>query len=1071
MHSSPSQAVKGRLLVVDDDPGARQTLSALLSREGYETRCAADGRTALMFAEADPPGLILLDVRLPDLDGFEVCRRLKGSERTGRIPVVFLSSLDDPGDKIRGFESGAVDYITKPFQAGEVLARVETHLALQRLRTQAETQSIVLEAMVQERTRELTDLTESLVREIVQREKADEALEERLRFESLLSDFSARIVNVPSERLDGEIENALKMIREFFQVERCGIFQIMLPRQTWIITHAAIAEHVPAPPMNQELPVSLFPYTYGKLVQEQKTFLFSSPDDLPPEADVDRQTSIEWGIRSGLYIPVVIEGPVAHIIAIDSVMNERFWPEEIIPRLRLLGDIIVNALRRRNAEQALRESEERLDLAAKSAEAGAWVMNVDTGSIWATDKLRELFRFEPDEELNFESFMDRIHPDDRDPVRESIRQSMKAWELLHVEYRIVHPDGSIRWIVARGRSYPGGDGLPERLMGVSNDVTQRKMMELQLSESRTLLSSLINSTSDMIWSVDSKRFGLLTFNRGLSEYFLKQLGIHLQIGMSPEDLFPAGEFVQTWRNFYQRALKEGSFTTEYLVYAGSRTLLLNVNRLEREGAVFGVSVFGKDVTDAKAMESRLRESEERLSLAAASADARLWEVNLDTGVIWVTERGRKFYRLEAGEEMSFTKFLGLVYPEDRERVRTSLEDAKSGQDVSIEYRVEVTPGDLRWVNARGRLALDATGKQKRIMGVSIDITSRKRMENELQQRLEEIEELKSLLEKENLYLREELSQGQGFEKIVGSSDALNYVLFRVGQVAPTDATVLILGETGTGKGMVANAIHGLSGRKDRPMITVNCAALPANLIESELFGREKGAFTGAHARQAGRFEVADKGTIFLDEIGELPLELQSKLLRVLQDGEFERLGSAKTVKVDVRVIASTSRDLREEVRAGRFREDLFYRLNVFPVSIPPLRKRLDDIPQLVRFFSDKYARMMGRKIDTISKSAMKSLQDYSWPGNVRELEHVIERAVITTTGPVLQIADRLEPITDSNETDASLKDMAAMEREHILRILNETGWKIEGTKGAASILNLHPSTLRFRIKKLGLKRP
>jgi transcriptional regulator with GAF, ATPase, and Fis domain len=415
--------------------------------------------------------------------------------------------------------------------------------------------------------------------------------------------------------------------------------------------------------------------------------------------------------------------------------------------------------------------------------------------------------------------------------------------------------------------------------------------------------------------------------------------------MRPEDLFPADEFVQAWHAFYRRALEEGPYTTEYLVYAGTRTLLLNLNRLEREGEVFGVSVFGKDITERKAMEARL-----------------------------------------------------------------------------VEH-------------------------------------------------LEEIELLKLQLEKENINLREELSQGLGFEKIVGSSDALNYVLFRVGQVAPTDATVLILGETGTGKGMVASAIHGLSGRKDRPMITVNCAALPANLIESELFGREKGAFTGAHARQAGRFEVADKGTIFLDEIGELPLELQSKLLRVLQDGEFERLGSAKTVKVDARVIASTSRDLREEVRAGRFREDLFYRLNVFPVTIPPLRKRADDIPQLVRFFTDKYSRIIGRQIETIPKAAMKSLEEYHWPGNVRELEHVIERAVITTTGPILQIADRLEPLRDSDETDMSLKDLAAMEREHILRVLRETGWKIEGEKGAASILKLHPSTLRFRIKKLGIKRP
>ena len=345
------------------------------------------------------------------------------------------------------------------------------------------------------------------------------------------------------------------------------------------------------------------------------------------------------------------------------------------------------------------------------------------------------------------------------------------------------------------------------------------------------------------------------------------------------------------------------------------------------------------------------------------------------------------------------------------------------------------------------------------------------MEARLLEQLGEIERLKLQMEKENINLREELSQGLGFEKIIGSSDALNYVLFRVGQVAPTDATVLILGETGTGKGMVANAIHGLSSRKDRLMITVNCAALPANLIESELFGREKGAFTGAHARQAGRFEAADGGTIFLDEIGELPLELQSKLLRVLQDGEFERLGSARTVKVDVRVIASTSRDLREEVRAGRFREDLFYRLNVFPVTLPPLRKRTEDVPELVRFFVDKYSRKIGRRIEDIPKSAMKALERYIWPGNVRELEHVIERAVITTSGTVLKLADQLEPLREVKEAETTLKDLAAMERDHIERVLKETGWRIEGPKGAASILNLHPSTLRFRIKKLGIKRP
>ena len=257
------------------------------------------------------------------------------------------------------------------------------------------------------------------------------------------------------------------------------------------------------------------------------------------------------------------------------------------------------------------------------------------------------------------------------------------------------------------------------------------------------------------------------------------------------------------------------------------------------------------------------------------------------------------------------------------------------------------------------------------MGVSIDISERKQMEGELNERLQEIEKLKGRLENENLYLRKELRKEKGFDKIVGDSKAIKSVVYAAKQVASTDATVLLLGETGTGKGMVANAIHQMSARKDQPLITVNCSALPQNLIESELFGREKGAFTGAHVRQAGRFEVADGGTIFLDEIGETPLELQSKLLRVLQEGEFERLGSAKTIKVNVRVIAATSRDLKQDIRKKRFREDLFYRLNVFPILIPPLRQRSEDIPLLAQFFTEKYARKMDKPIESIPKATIK----------------------------------------------------------------------------------------------------
>jgi transcriptional regulator with GAF, ATPase, and Fis domain len=340
---------------------------------------------------------------------------------------------------------------------------------------------------------------------------------------------------------------------------------------------------------------------------------------------------------------------------------------------------------------------------------------------------------------------------------------------------------------------------------------------------------------------------------------------------------------------------------------------------------------------------------------------------------------------------------------------------------------------------------------------------------ELQTALSEIKTMKDRLEAENIYFRQENKLKHQFEHILGQSDGLKYVLYRAEQVAPANTTILILGETGTGKELIAAAIHNMSPRKERPLITVNCAALPGNLIESELFGREKGAFTGADTRQVGRFEIAHGSTLCLDEIGELPLELQAKLLRVIQHNEFERLGSSQTIKVDVRIVATTNRNLEDEVRKGRFRQDLYYRLNVFPITVPPLRQRKDDIPLLVQSFIKRYSRKLGKQITSIQKETLKALQDYPWPGNVRELESIIERAVILCPGSVLQLADKLE--ISSPLLSSTVRTLEETERNQILQILSETRWRIEGEDGAAAILGLHPSTLRARMHKLGIVRP
>jgi formate hydrogenlyase transcriptional activator len=357
------------------------------------------------------------------------------------------------------------------------------------------------------------------------------------------------------------------------------------------------------------------------------------------------------------------------------------------------------------------------------------------------------------------------------------------------------------------------------------------------------------------------------------------------------------------------------------------------------------------------------------------------------------------------------------------------------------------------------------------------------------QAYEEIAGLQARLQRENLYLQEEIRSAHNFDEMVGASAALRLVLHRVEQVAPTEATVLVLGETGTGKELIARAIHSRSGRRDRALVKVDCTAIAAGLVESELFGHVKGAFTGAIERRIGRFELADHGTLFLDEVGELPLEAQAKLLRVLQEREFEPVGSNRTVKVDVRVIAATNRDLEAAVAAGRFRADLYYRLNVFPLAVPPLRERREDLPQLVMFFLARFAKMLGKPVQSVSAETMARLSAYHWPGNVREVQNVVERAVVLSQGPVLELTADLPP---SPATPAAAVTLAAvpgaehdgpargpeaapatlesLERTHIVAILLRTGWVIQGPRGAAAILGIHPNTLRSRMERLGIDR-
>jgi len=525
--------------------------------------------------------------------------------------------------------------------------------------------------------------------------------------------------------------------------------------------------------------------------------------------------------------------------------------------------------------------------------------------------------------------------------------------------------------------------------------------------------------------------------------------------------------------------------------------------LDENGEIVKVIEHLRDITERKQTEESLVQAKLVIENSPAVLfrwkAAKGWPVELASKN--VAQFGYRPEELLSGE----VPYASLVHPDDLERVAHEVRrcSASGVERFQQEYRIITKDGKVCWVDDRTVIERDADGQITHYQGIVIDITKRKRAEkalrkahNELERRVEErtaelvkavaslrkeieerkqaeealrksyteVEQLKDRLQSEGEYLRAEIKLAHSHEEIVGKSEAIKKVFLQIEQVAPTESSVLITGETGTGKELVARAIHNLSKRKDRVMVKVDCASLPSTLVESELFGRQKGAYTGALTSQVGRFEVADGSSIFLDEIGELLPELQVKLLRVLQEGEFERLGSPKTIRVNVRVIAATNRDLSAEVRKGNFREDLYYRLNVFHIEVPPLRERLDDIPLLVWTFANEFAEKMGKKIQTVPKRTMEALQRYHWPGNVRELRNVIEHAVIVSTSDMLKVKLPQDPRGVTSRI-LTLKDA---ERQHITKVLERTNWRIKGPHGAAELLGLKPSTLYTRMNKLGI---
>jgi PAS domain S-box-containing protein len=522
-----------------------------------------------------------------------------------------------------------------------------------------------------------------------------------------------------------------------------------------------------------------------------------------------------------------------------------------------------------------------------------------------------------------------------------------------------------------------------------------------------------------------------------------------------------------------RRRKDGNLLTVSLVAAP-----VSVEGDERE--IYGIY---QDITGRKQAEEKLRRSEAYLAEGQRLSHTGSWARCVSTGDLYWSRESFLIFGLDPeGPSPTFETLLNRIHPEDRDSARDTIQNAVVRRsDFEVDYRILLDDRTVRHIHVVGHPVINAAGKVNEFVGTHVDVTDQVRSRIALETALEEIKQLKDQLYQENIALREEIDETSMFQEIVGKSDALRRVLAQVETVAATDSTVLIYGETGTGKELIARAIHDLSGRAARAFVKLNCAAIPTGLLESELFGHEKGAFTGAVAQRVGRFELANQGTVFLDEIGEIPLELQPKLLRVLQEREFERLGSSRTLRTDARLIAATNSDLSAMVENGKFRSDLFYRLDVFPIHLPPLRERREDIPLLVRHFVQHFARRLKKNVDSIPPATMAALCEYHWPGNIRELQNVIERAVIVSTGSVLNVSTGdLKPRIHAssgkeNNGEAQIVDprsarrgLDESERRQILRVLEETHWTVAGPKGAASRLGIKRSTLQYRMRRLGI---
>ncbi len=709
--------------------------------------------------------------------------------------------------------------------------------------------------------------------------------------------------------------------------------------------------------------------------------------------------------------------------------------------------------------QELRRREAYLSEAQRLSHTGSFGWKPDSGEIVWSDETYRIFEHDPTVKLTIDSIAQRVHPEDRAEFQEVINHASAGATHFEHAYRLLLPDGRVKHIHALAHALQDASGNRE-FVGAGIDVTSIKRAEEELRRSEAYLAEAqrLSKTGSWAWSPDQdikywseECYRVLSFDPhdGLPRFEDFFQRIH------PDDQPGFRELIQTairekveWEADYRIVHLDGPVRDIHVV--AHPVLSTSGHLVEFVGTVI-------DVTERKRAEEELRRSEMEFRQILDLAPQNVAVFGPGGERLYANRNGLDYLGLSL-EEWRQCPPGEFYHPDDRKGILRYFDcTLSSGTAHELEVRMRKGDGSYRWFLARFNPLRDEHGQITRWYAAATDIEERKQAEERLRN--------------ENIALREEISKASMFEEIVGSSPALRTMLSRIAKVAPTASTVLITGETGTGKELVARAIHRRSQRCSRPFVSVNCAAIPRDLIASELFGHEKGAFTGALQRRLGKFEVAEGGTIFLDEIGELPAETQIALLRVLQEREFERVGGNQPIRTDVRVIAATNRDLQSAIDAGTFRSDLFYRLNVFPVEVPPLRARREDIPMLVEYFIDRFARQAGKKISCVDKKTLALVEAYPWPGNIRELQNVIERSVVLCDTEIFSVDESWLSRTSLQPASPTLsKKPALQEKEVIEAVLAETKGRVSGPAGAAAKLGIPSTTLESKIKSLKINK-